>query len=224
MRQPATTPTPPADPPAHLAHPADLPSPAADPPAGGASPAGDAAARERPLLLVDVDGVISLFGFHPQAPPEGAMHWIEGIPHFLSAVAARELRALADDFELVWCSGWEERADEHLPHLLDLPRGLPFLRFGRSPGTSDATVAGLPGAAAGTATTTATRGHWKLGAIDGYAGNRPLAWIDDAFDEPCHAWARARPAPTLLVPTIPALGLTEREADATRAWAAKLGA
>ena len=213
--QPATSTGTPADPPAPAdrAHPADPTAPA-DPPA----PAGGAAARERPLLLVDVDGVISLFGFPSQAPPEGAMHWIDGIPHFLSAVAARELRGLADDFELVWCSGWEERANEYLPHLLGLPRDLPFLRFGRSAGTGDATAAGLPGAAAGTATTTTTRGHWKLDAIDGYAGRRPLAWIDDAFDEPCHAWARARPAPTLLVPTIPALGLTEREALILREW------
>lgn len=191
-------------------------APSAESPA--ASSARTESTRARPLLLVDIDGVISLFGFPPQAPPEGAMHWIDGIPHFLSAVAARELRGLADDFELVWCSGWEERANEYLPHLLDLPRDLPFLRFGRSPGTDAATVAGLPGAAAGTATTTATRGHWKLAAIDAYAGHRPLAWIDDAFDEPCHTWAQARSAPTFLVQTTPACGLTEREALLLRSW------
>ena len=42
--------------------------------------------------------------------------------------------------------------------------------------------------------------HWKLEALDEYAGDRPLAWIDDSLDESCHAWAAARPAPTLLVP------------------------
>jgi hypothetical protein len=190
----------------------------------------------RPLLLVDVDGVVSLFGFPPQAPPEGAMHWIDGIPHFLSTAAARHLRTLAADFELVWCSGWEERANEYLPHLLGLPRGLPFLRFGRDAGATaseappaphlaDASEAQpaprLTGAAAGVATVTATRGHWKLAAIDAYAGDRALAWIDDALDEPCHAWAAARAAPTLLVPTTPARGLTEREVRVLRSWLAR---
>ncbi len=73
-------------------------------------------------------------------------------------------------------SGWEERAEEHLPHLLGLPAGLPFLRFARSPRD-------------------AANAHWKLDAIDAYAGTRPLAWIDDAFNEACHEWAaRARGA------------------------------
>jgi len=47
------------------------------------------------------------------------------------------------------------------------------------------------------------RAHWKLEAIDTYAGARPLAWIDDAHDDACRAWALARPAPTLLVATEP---------------------
>ena len=105
----------------------------------------------------------------------GSFHSIEGIPHFLSATAAAHLLDLAEHFELVWCSGWEEKADEHLPHLLGLPAGLPFLRFDRSVGRSNA--------------------HWKLDAIDAYAGERPLAWIDDAFNAACHEWAqRARGA------------------------------
>ena len=31
--------------------------------------------------------------------------------------------------------------------------------------------------------------HWKLEAIDAYAGGRPLAWIDDALNPACHEWA-----------------------------------
>ncbi len=35
--------------------------------------------------------------------------------------------------------------------------------------------------------------HWKLDAIEDHAGpDRALAWIDDAFDESCHRWARRR--------------------------------
>ncbi len=128
--------------------------------------------EERPLLLVDIDGVISLFSFEPGARPEGSFHSIDGIPHFLSSGAAEHLLALAPNFELVWASGWEEKANEYLPHLLGLP-DLPHLSFERSVGRTNA--------------------HWKLDAIEAYAGDtRPLAWIDDAFNDACHEWAGAR--------------------------------
>ena len=170
--------------------------------------------RDRPLLMVDIDGVISLFGFpggaatRPGLRPPSALgsgrifHSIDGIPHFLSSAAAAHLLGLAADFDLVWASGWEEKAEEYLPHLLGLPAGLPFLRFERRQGAGSS-----------------IDGHWKLDAIDAYAGTRPLAWIDDAFDESCHAWAAARPAPTLLVQTEPAVGLTSREAQLLAKWA-----
>ncbi len=151
--------------------------------------------------MVDVDGVLSLFGFPPHDPPEGSWHSIEGIPHFLSATAARHLLALEPLYELVWCSGWEEKADEHLPHLLGLPRGLAHLRFKR-------------GSRAGES----LHGHWKLEAIDAHAGGRALAWIDDCIDGPCRDWAAARAAPTLLVQTVAAQGLTAQEAAQLHAW------
>jgi hypothetical protein len=154
--------------------------------------------------MVDVDGVLSLFGGGVDA--DGSLHSIEGIPHFLSSTAATHLLALADLFELVWASGWEERADEHLPHLLGVPAGLPFLRFERNVGGRSAHG----------------RAHWKLAAIDAYAGRRPLAWIDDALDRACEEWAAARAAPTLLVQTDPERGLTAREAQLLAAWAHRL--
>lgn len=179
--------------------------------APGTAPAGRGGERERPLLLVDIDGVISLFGGEVAvaervARGEGSLHSIEGMPHFLSASAAAHLLDLEADFELAWCSGWEEKANEHLPHLLGLPAELPFLRFERSVGRSNA--------------------HWKLAAIDAFAGARALAWVDDALNDACHEWAHARSAqvaPTLLVQTAPERGLTEREAARLSAWAAQQG-
>jgi len=159
----------------------------------------------KPLLLVDIDGVISLFGGEPGSRGEGSLHSIDGILHFLSSAAAAHLLDLQEQFELAWCSGWEEKADEHLPHLLGLPRGLPFLRFERSVGRANA--------------------HWKLEAIDAFAGERALAWIDDALSPACHEWAAAREAggsPTLLVTTEPQLGLTAREAALLSGWAGEL--
>jgi hypothetical protein len=154
--------------------------------------------------MVDIDGVISLFAADGPSSAEtvgrpGGLHAIDGTLHFLSATAAAHLLELGELYELVWASGWEERADEHLPRLLGLPAGLPFLSFPPSAERS------------GT--------HWKLEAIDRFGEDRALAWIDDGHNEACHAWAAQRAAPTLLVATEPQLGLTEPEARLLQTWA-----
>jgi hypothetical protein len=159
--------------------------------------------QAKPLLLCDIDGVISVWGFEENSRPPGAFASVDGLPHFLSSRAAEHLLLLQTWYDLVWCSGWEERADEHLPRLLGLPKGLPHLAFD---GRSRAQVS--------------ARAHWKLDAIDAYAGpDRPLAWVDDAFNDACHAWAAQRAAPTLLVATEPASGLTDAHAAQLRGWA-----
>ena len=79
-----------------------------------------------------------------------------------------------------------------------LPEELPVLRFGGS-------------AVFGSA-------HWKVDAIDEYAGDRALAWIDDNIDETCTEWAARREAPTLLVPTESDKGLEEGHVEALVAW------
>lgn len=163
--------------------------------------------RHKPLLFVDIDGVISLWGFDSNDRPAGAFHNVDGVIHFLSSGAGIHLLALADGFELVWCSGWEEKADEHLPHLLGLPAALPFLRFPRAERGSQV-----------------THGHWKLESIGTFAAGRPLAWIDDALSPACHEWATARAEPTLLVQTAPEHGLTAREAQLLEDWARALAA
>jgi hypothetical protein len=159
-----------------------------------------------PLLLIDIDGVISLFGFDAAQPPPGRFLLVDGIPHFLSSGAAELLGVLKEHFELVWCSGWEEKANEYLPLALGLPRGLRHLTFARADGSRPVR-------------------HWKLDAIDAHAGaDRPVAWVDDQFDDTCHRWAQARTAPTELVATDPALGLTPDHAAHLRAWAATIAA
>jgi HAD domain in Swiss Army Knife RNA repair proteins len=154
----------------------------------------------RPLLLIDVDGVISLFGFDPARRPAGRFEVVDGIAHFLSATAGEHLRRLSEAYEPAWCTGWEEKANEYLPHALGLPGPFPHLTFDGATPTVD--------------------GHWKLAAVDAYAGpERPVAWIDDAHDERCETWASGRGAPTLLIGTDPAVGLTEEHVEVLLEWA-----
>ncbi|HEX2070881.1 MAG TPA: HAD domain-containing protein [Thermoleophilaceae bacterium] len=157
----------------------------------------------KPVLFVDVDGVLSLFGFDSGAELPGPFHWIDGIAHCIPPDAGPRLARLADSFELVWATGWEEKANEYLPRLLELEaRELPVLTFqGR--------------AVFGSA-------HWKVDAIDEYAGDRPAAWIDDNLDETCRAWAAGRSAPTLLVETKPPVGITDEDVERLLRWADSL--
>jgi hypothetical protein len=158
-----------------------------------------------PILAVDIDGVISLFGFDqalepgrgdPRSAP-GEYHLIDGMLHCIALETGPRLNRLAEHYELIWASGWEDRANDHLPGILGLPE-LPYLTFdGR--------------ARFGTA-------HWKLDALDEYAGTRPLAWVDDSLDGSCYEWAQARSAPTLLVPTESDVGLLDLHVETLEGW------
>jgi hypothetical protein len=153
---------------------------------------------ERPILFVDVDGVISLFGFDRSSPPAGRIHSVEGVPHWIGERCGAHLTRLASRFELVWATGWEEKANEHLPFLLQLEDEFPTLMFeGRR---------------------TFGEAHWKIEAVDEYARGRPAAWIDDCLDERCQAWADARAEPTLLIETDPAVGITEEHVEELLVW------
>ena len=156
----------------------------------------------RPILAVDIDGVISLFG--SEQPPDLAttrFQLVDGVPHSISLPAGDRLLRLAERLELVWASGWEDKANFYLPQLLGLPE-LPHV--------------GFDGAARSGAA------HWKLGPLDEYGRGRAMAWVDDNFDQSCYEWAEQREQPTLLVPTETHLGLEEAHVEALRQWAQSL--
>jgi hypothetical protein len=156
---------------------------------------------DKPLLFIDIDGVVSLFGFGQTSIPERcSWHQVDGIVHLLSHDAAENLLALSELFDPVWCTGWKDRANDHLPHVLGLGP-FPHLVFGASPG------------------------HWKLASVRAHAGARPLAWIDDDLNDAVRGWAAERNSagtPTLLVQTQPATGLTAELAAGLRDWALAL--
>jgi hypothetical protein len=153
----------------------------------------------RPILAVDVDGVISLFGYD-EAPSnlDARFELVDGMLHCISLRAGERLQRLAEHFELIWATGWEDKANYYLPQMLGLPE-LPHLTFDGAARFGSA--------------------HWKLGPLQEYGDGRALAWVDDNFDDSCYEWARRRQEPTLLVPTEPALGLGEAETEALVAWA-----
>ena len=158
---------------------------------------------KRPILFLDVDGVISLFGFPSTDPPPGSFHFVDGVMHCINESCGPRLTRLSERYELVWATGWEEKANEYLPYLLRLEMSeLPVLTFdGR--------------AVFGSA-------HWKVGAIDEYARGRPAAWVDDFLDEECERWAAERYEPTLLVRTESHIGLTDELVEGLIDWADSL--
>jgi hypothetical protein len=155
--------------------------------------------EEPPLLAVDVDGVVLLLGDGDDGA-RGAIQseLIDGIVHRVSIGAGDCLRRLSDHFELVWATGWQARANDHFPGLLGLPR-LPYVDFDGAAKFGSA--------------------HWKLEPLDAYARGRPLAWVDDNFDDICFEWAAMRDEPTLLVPVDPRHGLRDQEAETLLTWA-----
>lgn len=156
----------------------------------------------RPILAIDVDGVISLFGFKQTGPPANTrFEVVDGVVHCISMPVGDQLHRLSEDFELVWASGWETRANEHLPAILGIPE-LPCISFGGTARFGSA--------------------HWKLPPLEEYSRGRALAWIDDSFEETCVRWAEGRAEPTLLVPTKSNLGLEESHVETLRLWAHSL--
>lgn len=173
----------------------------------------------KPLLFVDVDGVISTYGFagNLDVPSgsrplgsvaagarAGTFHNIEGIIHHIAPGMDRRLAQLVARFEAVWATGWGERANEHLVHLLSMPGELEVVEFDIAPSTDGS-------------------GHWKLEALSARAAGRAAAWIDDGLNEACVAWAEGREEPTLLVETDPYVGLTDAHVEHLLAWQAELG-
>ncbi|MCG5220137.1 HAD domain-containing protein [Streptosporangium soli] len=161
---------------------------------------------ERPLLLLDVDGVLNPLG--------GKMRnfvtrecVVDGVPYrvHLSPAHGRKLLALAVETgaELVWATTWEHAANEWIGPCIGLP-ALPVIE--------------MP------ALDRANQGEmFKTPHIAAYAGRRPFVWFDDLTWEADVEFLRLHPGVDefLLVHVDPRCGLTDDDLDQARTWLSK---
>jgi hypothetical protein len=159
---------------------------------------GPNATSDKPLLFLDVDGVIDL-KLLPASLPGGKWHHLGLVQAHLAEHAAEHVRALATRYDIVWATGWEQGGSRRFRPLRGLEHDLHVLQFGLD-------------AASGSS-------HWKVEEIDRAGGKRAVAWLADRIEARDRKWARRRSAPTLLVQNDPDRGITDYEVARLIEWA-----
>jgi hypothetical protein len=153
----------------------------------------------RPLILLDVDGVLNISSSTPDESYSSGILLLAG-GRGAHVTVRDDLRALLDRLalagDLVWASGWNDGAPALFAKLVPWVSAVPHLTF--------ETVGTMVD---------------KLPVVREYAGDRSVAWIDDRIPDEAWAWAEDRSAATLLVPVDPVLGLGPEQVDVVEDWA-----
>jgi len=157
----------------------------------------------KPLLLLDIDGVLCPETLDGALPAGCEWLGVSGGRVPFDGRNLDRLRRLRSAFDCVWATSWEEEANERIGPAHGLP-ALPVICLGSSADAPFGTT-------------------WKLAAVATFAGERPLAWVDDDLWEDAFAWAAVRSAagvPTLLLRPEPRQGWTAVQVDELLAFAA----
>jgi hypothetical protein len=154
------------------------------------------------MLLVDFDGVLNPFAA-THCPPGFTEYGLDEFPGDdpvrLNRAHAQWLGSLAPVYEMAWASACPQDLNLYCERLIQLaPMSRVPMR--KPPFGPDE----------------------KAGAVDAFVGDRAVAWLDDAFGDVARHWARERGAPTLLVNTDPAIGLTLDLIEVLAAWPGSL--
>ncbi|MGI5268731.1 HAD domain-containing protein [Nonomuraea sp. CA-218870] len=159
----------------------------------------------KPLLLLDVDGVLNPTG-RPTPDFRRYRCTVDGTAytvHLNQRHGARLLElALAAGAELVWATTWEHHANDWIAPRLGLP-SLPVIAMGRD----DRAVS--------------RHGEmFKTRRVADYVGDRPFVWFDDQVYQEDENYLRARQGlgEFLLIHVPGEVGLTSRHLDVAREW------
>jgi hypothetical protein len=154
----------------------------------------------RPLLLLDVDGVLNPYaGPCPPGYAEHALFPDQDEPVRVLAAHGEWIAELTAAFAVTWATSWGDQANVLLGPPLGLPR-FPHVMLPPPP---------FPPAG-------------KVPASDRHVADHPTAWVDDQLTPEAYGWAAARPAPTLLLPVNPAVGLTRVTVEEALDWAGRV--
>lgn len=168
--------------------------------------------EDKPLLLLDVDGVINVFN----GSQRGYIMHRATVGHGTFPLKIRTemsvwLEKLSEHFHLVWCTMWNDEANTHIGPVVGLPV-LPYVPvYGRYRGAVYAESDRLL--------------HPKVHAIKEHVPGRAFAWVDDEISRRDLLWAENRSkafAPTHLEKTDERQGLIDHQVKRLVTWAMSL--
>jgi|ERR1035437_1436543 hypothetical protein len=155
---------------------------------------------QRPLLLLDVDGVLSPFDKNGEIP-EGFKMAETDVPYYLCLNKIHKIwiEELAEVFDIVWATTWENMSNSVVGKALGV-REFPIMPLNHKK----------------------IHSVNKFWSIEDYVEKRPCVWIDNSIWQFERDWAKGRHVKTLLIKTDPYVGLIREHVDKALVFAKSL--